>query len=320
MAEISKSQLKAALSAIMEREQAEHPLSQTSQRADLSALRRTHHERLQSEFATAGFDFRRLDKLYNDYKEEARKLLEKHVPPVDSRSVKPTKSDQEWTANKKRVYELIAGRPLVTFPVVIDAPSAIYSIPSGSLVDSHIHNWNSWATWRHDDSADRDWTLPEGFETASVRFLFAWQNNTPNVVVIKRASVDLSIRGLCEAIATPPLINGSNVEVRLFAYHRVFMGQTIISGDRSKVAHTIAFTPGWIAGGVGDFETVDLDLVRHVGSHDVLVPSGQLAIFDVGVEAEYQIQNGRVVYVLAESGPGIVCPALILELSLVLQS
>jgi len=120
MADISNSELKAAVAVFMERDQSETALRQKSQRVDLSALRRTHYERLQSEFSKAGFDFTRLEKLHTDYKKEARKLLEKQMPSVDSKPVTPTKSDQEWRENKRRVYELIGGRPLVTFPFVID--------------------------------------------------------------------------------------------------------------------------------------------------------------------------------------------------------
>ena len=154
MADMSKSELKAAASAVMERDQSETPLSQKSQRADLSALRRTHHERLQSEFAKAGFDFSRIEKLYKDYKGEAHKLTKKQLPSVHKKPAKPNRGDHEWVKNKKRVYELIGGRPLVTFPVVIDTPVAIYSIPSGALIDSHIESWNSWAMWNHRDT---DW-------------------------------------------------------------------------------------------------------------------------------------------------------------------
>ena len=175
MAAISNSELKAAVSEIMERDQSETPLSQKSHRVDLSALRRTHHERLQSEFVKAGFDLSRFEKLHNDYTKEARKLLEKQMPSIDSKPVKPTKSDQEWTENKKRVYELIGGRPLVTFPIVIEFPIAIYSIPSGALIESHIESWNSWARWKH-----RDINSGDDAKQAFLKFLFAWRNNSPN--------------------------------------------------------------------------------------------------------------------------------------------
>jgi hypothetical protein len=170
------------------------------------------------------------EKLYNEYKEETRKLFEKQIPPADSKPVKPTKSDQEWVDNKKRVYELIAGRALVTFPVVIDAPVGIYSEPSGSLLDSHIQSWNSWASWRHDDS--RPTSVEEGiFRDAYLRFLFAWKNNTPNVAVIKSASADLSFRGLCVAWADPFLLLSSEVFIDLTHLLRVFVGPTTIWGS-----------------------------------------------------------------------------------------
>src|SRR5262245_30018114 len=125
MPKTSDTELKAAVAAIIERDRLETTLIRKSRRANLSPLRRTHYERLQSEFANAGFDLSRLQKLHSDYKEEARKLLESQMPSTDSKPVKPTKNDRRWTENKKLAYELIGGRPLVTFPIVIDTPQAI---------------------------------------------------------------------------------------------------------------------------------------------------------------------------------------------------
>jgi hypothetical protein len=62
MAEISKSELEAAVSAIMQRDESKPPSAQMPQRAELSALRHTYHERLQSEIAKAGSNFSRLEK------------------------------------------------------------------------------------------------------------------------------------------------------------------------------------------------------------------------------------------------------------------
>src|SRR6185312_1987377 len=108
----------------------------------LSALRRTYHERLQSEFAEMGIDFSRLKRLQTDYKEEARKLLEMQMPSADSKPVEPTISDQELADNKKRVYERIGDRPLVTSQVVIDTASLIFGTPTGSLYDSRLEAFN----------------------------------------------------------------------------------------------------------------------------------------------------------------------------------
>ena len=76
MPEISNSELKAAVSAIMQRDRSELPPRETPQPlAELSELRRAHLELLQSELAKAGLDFGRLEKLYDEYKEKAGKLF-----------------------------------------------------------------------------------------------------------------------------------------------------------------------------------------------------------------------------------------------------
>jgi hypothetical protein len=324
MAAISNSELKAAVSEIMERDQSETPLSQKSHRVDLSALRRTHHERLQSEFAKAGFDFSRLEKLHNDYTKEALKLLEKQMPSIDSKPVKPTKSDREWTENKKRVYELIGGRPLVTFPVAIDSPIAIFSIPSGALVDSHIESWNSWARWNHRDksSGDED-------KQAFLKFLFAWRNNSPNPVIIKNASADLSTRGFCFVRADPAVYFGCLTQLFFSVYHRAYVGTTTFSGDDRLILNILADADGYLFGGQVELDSRDINRVDHVRCQDIVVPGHGVAIFDVGVEAFYSILSGlygygggegMVQYLFTASGRRIACPSLVLEISLVVQS
>jgi hypothetical protein len=323
VARISNPELKTAVSAIMERDESKTPLSQVSQRPDLSALSRTYHDRLKSEFAKAGFDFGRLEKLYTDYRKEANRLIEKQMPSVDSRPVRPTKSDQQWTQNKKRVYELIGNRPLVTFPIVIDKPIAIYSIPSGALADSHIESWNSWATWNHRDT---EYGSDAG-RLAFLKFLFAWQNNSPNPVVVKTASADISTRGFCSARANPFSFWNTRTDLLLIPYHRAHVGTTSIRESSFSILFLTAFTHGYLFGGQVDLQATDIDQVSHVRCQDIVVPSHQLAIFEVGVRGYYWISSigpgggdGDVNYLFAGSGRRIACPSLALELSLVVQS
>jgi hypothetical protein len=315
MADISESEIDAAVSAIMQSDQSESPVVQTSKGPDLSALARTYHERLQSEFAQVGFDPSRVEKLYNKYKTEADKLFKKQILPAASKSVKPTKSDQDWVKNKRRVYELIAGKPLVTFPLVLSRPRLIYAVPSASLVDKHIENWNSWARWQHYD------TQETSTKTIAVKFLFYWRNNSPNIVVIKTASADLSIRGFCQAIVQPYLFDVSRANMSLTSYQIAHVGGTSISSGDQYFFSLFAQTDGWFFGGYGDFEHGDFDnTMRHVRCRDIVVPSGQWAVFEVGLSGRYNLDKGSIGYYFAGSGHRIACPSLDLELSLVVQS
>lgn len=319
MAEVAHSQIEAAISAIMQRDKARPQPAGNPHLAELSELRRAHLERLNSELARAGLDVDRLERLHEEYRKASDELYGKLMPPDDPKPVALTRSDQAWIDNKKRVYELIAGRPLVTFPILLDAPTAIYSIPSGSLIDSHIETWNSWAKWKHNDSRNGSAFLYYDWEYAYIRFLFAWHNNTPNVAVVKHARADLTVRGQLQAIAHPPLIADVNTDLHLYANHRVFVGATSLTTDHHYITGTVAYTEGWLQGGIGDFETVDLNRVKPVIFEDILVPANQFAIFDVGLEAQYKIQNGAVHYVFTGEGRYLACPTLALELGLVLQ-
>ncbi|MET9020695.1 hypothetical protein ABZV93_11975 [Actinopolymorpha sp. NPDC004070] len=324
MTGISKAQLDSAISAIVESGESEPPADGQARHAELSALRRTHYERLRSEFADADAGFLgRLQALSREYRDEVASVLERRAPTVESGAVEPTRSDREWIDNRKAVYELIAGRPLVTFPVVIDAPVAIYSTPSSSLIDSHIERWGSWATWLRQDVREANWELPAPhFKTASLNFLFAWQNDSANPVVIKRASADLSLRGHCEAIAWPTdwSLVDSNVDLALRAHHRVYLASTAITGYDEYIFYRVAHALPVLLGGTHeDIENVELDLVKHLACHDIVVPSNRLAIFQVGILTEHLIMNGSVNYFFTGSGRRILCPSLALELSLVVH-
>lgn len=320
MAKDPKSKIEDLVSEIMKRDQSKPRSAENPHLAELSRLRGDHIEWLQSELSEAGIDIERLEKQYDKFRKETDKLYGKLTPPDDRKPVELTESDRAWMDNKKRVYELIGGRPLVTFPIVIDAPIAIYSTPSGSLLDSNIESWNSWAKWKHNDSRDGTGFLFYDWEYAYIRFLFAWHNNSTEVAIVKHARADLTVRGQLQAIAHPPLLVDVNTDLNLYANHRVFVGSTSLTTDHHYITGTVAYTKGWLMGGTGDFATVDFNRVKPVIYEDILVPPNQFAIFDVGLEAEYKIQKGEVHYVFTGPSRYLSCPSLALELSVAVKA
>jgi hypothetical protein len=84
--------------------------------------------------------------------------------------------------------------------------------------------------------------------------------------------------------------------------YRIHTGTTGIASDHHYITGRVAWTDGWLKGGTGDFETVDFNRVKPAIFEDILVPRNQVVIFDIGLEAQYKIQNGAVHYVF--TGPG----------------
>jgi hypothetical protein len=318
MADNPKSQIKAALSTITERDRLARPHWQKSQRDELSALARAHHERLQSELAKAGLDFARLEQLHDEFEKEAEKLFEKRRPPTVSKPTKPSTVNQAWAENKRQVYKLLAGRPSVTFPYFIVAPLEIYADPPDSLLEWHIASWDSWARWRH-MVREAHWVFPD-FVPTRLRFVFAWRNETALPIVVRSASCDISLLGQCHTQANPPFLLSSNVDLDLWAYEDVVAGSTITSDDRPCVI-LHAYTPGFLSGGEGgyDYHEFPPGTVKHVACHDILVPSGEWAIFDVGLRGHYYVMKGEMEYQFEAGANRVTCPALVLELSLVVQ-
>jgi len=320
MARKSDSDIETAISEIIQRDQSSPRTPGNLHLSELAKLRSAYLEKLGTELNEAGLGLERLQKRYDEFRKEADSLYGKLAAPDDRKPVELTESDQASIANRKQVYELIGGRPLVTFPIVIDAPTAIYSIPSGSLLDSNIASWNSWAKWRHNDKRDGSAFLFYDWEYAYIRFLFAWRNTSSEPAVVKRARADLTVRGQLQAIAHPPFIGGVNTDVQLYANHRVHVGSSTLARDNHYITGTVAFTEGWLMGGIGDFETVDFNRVKPVIFEDIIVPPHQFAIFDVGLEATYKIQIGEVNYIFTGPGRYLACPSLAIELSLVVKA
>lgn len=319
MAAASSSAVEAAVAAIRQRDQAE-PAPGGRRRVDLSALRRTHHERLQSELTRAGLDLASLEKAYQAYRAEADRLLAEQAPAADSKPCKPSRGDREQARARQRAYELLAGRPLIVLPVLIDAPVAIYSQPAGALVDSHIESWNSWATWNHRDDRSTDG------RQAYLKFLFAWQNDTPYPVVVRSAGADIAARGFCLARADPSWLDHTNASQGLYAYHRAHVGADQITGDHRLLLYQITHTDGWLLGGEVQMVAEDIDRTSHVRCRDVVVPGGSIAVFEVGIEADYSLGDvssgggeGMHQFLFAHSGRRIACPSLDLEVVLIFQ-
>jgi hypothetical protein len=261
MANNSDAELDAAVSAFMKRQKNEPPLSQASPRADLAALGRTYHERIQAELAKAGFDFSRLEKLYNDYRQKADKLIKKQMP--DPKLLKPTKSDQQWIENKQRIYELTAGLPVVTVPVVLPRPREIVAVPTGSLIERRIRNWSSYARWRHRDTEKTP--VPDNIGVhVGLKFLFAWKNYSSSIAIIKVASADLLVQGNVSAIVHPIWFGYTSAWAGLGAYLKAHVLETIVSSSLENLAWMYVYTAGWLQGGIGEVDLKELDVRPHV--------------------------------------------------------
>ena len=186
------SDLKAAVSAILKREQSERSELQTSPDPQFAALSRKLGEKLQPIYSAAGFDIKKIRELQSEHRNAFDQLLEKRKPKIDKSF---TLRLRERTSNKKRALELAGGKPLTITQIVLDKPTSIYATPSGTLVDDHIESWNSWAKVRF---IKDDWG---GY--ARLKFFFGWRNPSSEFSAVINAKGEIVAHGRFTVAAYP---------------------------------------------------------------------------------------------------------------------
>jgi hypothetical protein len=120
-------------------------------------------------------------------------------------------------------------------------------------------------------------------------------------------------------IVFPNWITFSCAWAMLKAHQKAHVRDTIVSSDFEDLVWLPKCTEGWLTGGIGDIGVEELDVKPHVRCQDILVPSGETAIFEVGLDGHYYIEDEGIIDFRFDYGR-VVCPALYLELSLVVQS
>jgi hypothetical protein len=310
VAKISKSQVQAAVSAIIEREQREGMVSPILHINESNRvwIRRNLRKHLEPVLSKMGLEKDKIQERVTRHQDEVRKHLEKHESKTAKRLSALTKSYEKAWANRQAAIKHLAAAPFVSAPLILDKPSSIFVYPSGMLAEDHIASGNSWAKIIWTDSQD-----VEG-KDASVRFFFAWTNPF-DYIVVTNVSADLIVRGQCTVSAFPGLLFGGSTSLFLTTQLKVHLSGVAIGGhdQEQKITSFGADTWGSLFGGDKESRTEDVFSTAKLSCQQVLVDVHQLVIIEVSMIASYWIDNGSVTLIFARDHPYVACPAVMIE-------
>jgi hypothetical protein len=107
---ISESDVKAAISAIRNRDRLDTSQLRLSQSPQLLGLRRKFGSQLQTAFAEADLDIEKINKILADHQKEARSVLEQEKSK-SAKTFAALNRDQSEIANKKKTMEWLVQAP-----------------------------------------------------------------------------------------------------------------------------------------------------------------------------------------------------------------
>jgi hypothetical protein len=310
MVRIPESELQAALSVILEREKTELQSAQMSRDAQILSLRRHLREQLQAVFSQAGIDANKINEILLRHQQEVKTILEKSKAEVEKESAAQVKNYQEEISKRRSAYELSGRKPLTITPIVIETPFSIYAAPSGMLVDSHVESWNNWAKLLYGNNNDG------GYEYPSLKFFFAWKNESDYVVIFNAVS-ELAANGHVVINAVPGTVFGGWVNLHMRCTLKVFVGNTSYVSNASQLGiilqYLTASTWGSIFGGESELKARDINSVHPLSCPSIVANPDQLVIFEITMLAMHWINKGSVLLDF-DRDHRVTCPALIVEL------
>ncbi len=311
-ATIDKARLKAAVDAIRDRERLDVHQLRLAQQARMAQFRRKLGKELRPLFAGARFDVSKLDKALMRQQVEMREALEKDNAKTAKEFAKVVKDRKRGMANTERALRHIETKPLLTTIIPITTPYLIYATPIGMLNDSHVEPWNNFAKFAY--TTDRD----TPYDTAVVKFFFAWQNPSDFLAVIN-CNTNLLINGIVEALAEQGWVTPGSAFVELWARLTVYVGSTVINYQGSQQQQMAAvYAEGGYAlfGGSGDIESENVFGAYNLSCSDIHVEGDQLVVFEVACSADWWIDGGSIVLAF-DFDPArrwVACPVLNVEL------
>jgi hypothetical protein len=309
MKQLSKSKVRSAVSAIIEKEQREGTLSplHINERNQLW-IRRNLRKHLEPVLIGGEFDKERANQLLARHREEVESYLQKQEKRSAKQASAISKAYRRAWDNRRAALKHLGNKPYTLAPTILDQPFSIFTFPSAMLVEDNIESGNSWAKLLWSDDQDIE------SKDVSVRFFFVWENPNDYLAVINiRAS--LIARGQCKVSAYPGLFLGGWSSLFLTTQLRAHLSGTVIGGNaqEQKITSLGADTWGSIVGGDKSSDLEDIFSEKNLAIEQIIVEPRQMVIIDVKLLAIYYIDNGRVDLVFARDHPYVACPAVTIE-------
>jgi hypothetical protein len=127
VARISKSEIKAAVTAIIEREQREgiaSPILHVNE-SNRVWIRRNLRKNLEPVFAKLGLEKDEIQKIIVRHQDEVRQYLKAQEPKTAKRLSVLTKPHQKAWGNRQAAIKHLAGAPFIWAPLILDKPVSI---------------------------------------------------------------------------------------------------------------------------------------------------------------------------------------------------
>lgn len=299
------SDLKAAVSAILEREQSERSELQISPDPEFAALSRNLGEKLQPIYAGAGLDIKKIRELQKEHRDAFKQLLERSKPKIDKSFALRLR---EKTNNKKRALEIVGGKPVTLTQLVVDKPTSIYATPSGMFVDEHIESWNNWAkVLFHDEDVAG---------LAHLKFFFQWRNPSSEFSAVINAEGEIVAHGSYELAAYTNIFTGGQADLQVFTTLNVFAKTQHVAQDMDLLKYDAGVQAhGGLFGADNQIKEGTLNAVNNLKCNNIIVAPDELVTFEVAMTMDYNMQPDAAVTVDFSSGDfQVTSAALIVEL------
>jgi hypothetical protein len=307
----NKSKVKTAISAIRNQKRPDISQFDFSNSARALSLRRKLGKQLQTEFADAGLDIKKNNKILADHQSEARGVLEKEKSKSAKTFAALNKDLQREIANKKKAVEWLASRPPITTTLIPLWTAWEIGVTPVALVDTHIEPSNNWARILYTRQSDTN-----GNETIDVGFWFAWENPSEYLAVLNAES-DLFYQGFCRAVGNPDVFWYGESWIDLYVDFKVFVGGAVVyESGFTEIARRIYGKGGAeiVLGGFG-IDSLGISGSNHLATSNISVDGRQLVLFFLHFEAEYNIRNGSIdIDFDKEQDHFIMCPGVQIEL------
>jgi len=309
MRKLSKSKVRSAVAAIIEREEREGILAPLdSNERNRLWIRRNLRKHLQPLLSEMKFDKDKADQLLTRHRKDVEAYLQKQEKKSARQAAAVTKAYRKAWDNRRAALTHLGNKPYIPAPTILDTPFSVFTFPSAMLVEDHIESGNSWAKilWSDDHDVES--------KRVSVRFFFVWENPNDYVSVINiRASI--IARGQCMVSAYPGVILGGWSSLFLTTQLRAHLSGAVIGGNEQeqKITSLWADTWGSIVGGNKSSDLEDIFSEKNLAIETILVEPRQMVIIDVKMMASYYIDNGRVDLTFVRDHPYVACPAVTIE-------
>jgi hypothetical protein len=302
MAQLSETEARAAVSAIIEREKREGIISpeeiSVRNRVWIQRNLKKHLEPIFTEVADKlGLDRDKIGKAIAQHQDEVTEYLKAQQPDTDKQLYLLARRHKEWLANRQALIDSIIAFGPQTRLVYLDTPILIWAPLTGILIEDHIEKLKSFAKIKFEQSDD--WY----YGHTGVSFYFVWRNDSDDDVLVKSASAFMTAAGKCTAHADWSVTWPNFAFLGLWGGLVVFVEQNYSGSEYEAISISDIHD---VYTGKEEKKDVFRTVVPSVA--DILVQAHQLAIFVGRLWIGYDLGEGWLKAELDKVEPFVSCP------------